>query len=886
MTTINGSSGSDILSGTSGADSISGGGGNDIILAGSGNDSIDGGGGKDVILAGSGNDTVSGGSGDDFIDGGSGNDLLFGGIGNDIVYGGSGDDWIVAGDGNDLVLGGSGNDTIYGGAGNDFVDGGSGNDMIYGGSQQDLLFGSSGNDWIDAGTGNDIVAGGSGNDTLFGDDGNDMMDGGDGDDIVSGGSGNDLLFGGAGDDTLVGGAGADQLMGGSGSDHFVFQDASDSPAAGGWDRIVDFAKGKDKIDLSAFRGDLDLNWSGTTADTAYGVWYDQTFVYADTDGKNGADLKIELKNTSDLKPSDFLGVCMSPVASDGAACGDEDTVFAGKLVATDPDGGTLKYVVVKGPEHGALMLCADGTFSYKPVANFNGSDEFTYKANDGSSDSNVATVMLTVNPVNDAPVANDDGSTTDEDASVTTGNVLANDSDVDNTLTAASITGFTQGGNGSVVYNDNGTFTYTPNANFNGADSFTYTVSDGALSDTATVNVTINPVNDAPVAYIASNSTDEDSVLNGNNLMAEDVDGDKLQFRLVSVEGAPMDRVEVDPSGTYHFDPTGLFDFLGVSASENISFQYVANDGTVESEPASVTIKVTGVNDAPVAVDDSADASDGSATGNVLTDPDPVTGTRDTDPDVGDILNVVAVNGKPLEGNAFNGKFGYVEFIDTQPGLWDYHLFVPEVGAPKPTAGQTDTFQYEIDDGHGGTDFADLVITFENIEAFFPTSAVNEPVIDTSSTIVNDANGGGGGSGGDIPPAVVDDPNAGGNAGGNGSENGTGSDGNRPMALDDTASANAAGTSGNVLANDKGDSLSVIAVDGKPLEGDAFNGNFGYVTFYETEVGRWDYYLFDSALNAPKPSAADVDVFEYTIADASGATDVGTLTIDFTDYIL
>jgi hypothetical protein len=105
------------------------------------------------------------------------------------------------------------------------------------------------------------------------------------------------------------------------------------------------------------------------------------------------------------------------------------------------------------------------------------------------------------------------------------------------------------------------------------------------------------------------------------------------------------------------------------------------------------------------------------------------------------------------------------------------------------------------------------------------------------------------------------------------------------MALDDTASVDATGVSvsGNVLANDKGENLSVIAVDGKALEGDAFYGDFGYVTFYETEAGRWDYFLFDPA---NVPSAGNVDVFEYTIADASGATDVGTLTIDFTDSVL
>jgi len=101
------------------------------------------------------------------------------------------------------------------------------------------------------------------------------------------------------------------------------------------------------------------------------------------------------------------------------------------------------------------------------------------------------------------------------------------------------------------------------------------------------------------------------------------------------------------------------------------------------------------------------------------------------------------------------------------------------------------------------------------------------------------------------------------------------------MALDDTASASAARAFGNVLANDLGDNLSVIAVDGKPLEGDAFNGDFGFATFNDDGLGGWSYYL--NPANAP--SSGSTDVFEYTIADASGATDVGTLTVDFSDYM-
>src|SRR5439155_8855689 len=108
----------------------------------------------------------------------------------------------------------------------------------------------------------------------------------------------------------------------------------------------------------------------------------------------------------------------------------------------------LTAVVVTGPSHGALTLNANGSFTYTPAANFNGSDSFTYKANDGLLDSNAATVALTINPVNDAPVAANDSFATDEDTAltITAPGVLGNDTDVDSpALTAVVVTGPSHG---------------------------------------------------------------------------------------------------------------------------------------------------------------------------------------------------------------------------------------------------------------------------------------------------------------------------------------------------------------------------------------------------------------------------------------------------------
>src|SRR5262249_52050993 len=122
-------------------------------------------------------------------------------------------------------------------------------------------------------------------------------------------------------------------------------------------------------------------------------------------------------------------------------------------------------------------------------------------ASDGQANSNTATVSLTVNAVNDAPVARDDAFSTDEDTPLTVGapGVLGNDTDADgDSLTAALVSG---PAHGTLALNADGSFTYTPAANFSGSDSFTYRASDGtADSNVATVAITVKPVNDAPTA--------------------------------------------------------------------------------------------------------------------------------------------------------------------------------------------------------------------------------------------------------------------------------------------------------------------------------------------------------------------------------------------------
>jgi VCBS repeat-containing protein len=171
---------------------------------------------------------------------------------------------------------------------------------------------------------------------------------------------------------------------------------------------------------------------------------------------------------------------------------------------SDPEGDTLTAVVESGPAHGTLTLNADGSFRYTPAPNFNGADSFTYRASDGGASSNLATVDLTVTAANDVPAATDDAYSTAEDTQLTVDapGVLANDSDADgDALSAVVGSGLAHG---TLTLNANGSFAYTPAANFNGADSFTYRASDGsATSNLATVSITVSSVNDAPTVVVA-----------------------------------------------------------------------------------------------------------------------------------------------------------------------------------------------------------------------------------------------------------------------------------------------------------------------------------------------------------------------------------------------
>jgi VCBS repeat-containing protein len=291
-----------------------------------------------------------------------------------------------------------------------------------------------------------------------------------------------------------------------------------------------------------------------------------------------------------------------PVALDDAYSTNEDTPLTVNSPGvlgndSDSDGDSITAVLVSGPSHGSLSLKADGSFTYVPVANYNGSDSFTYKASDGTNNSVAATVTLTINSVNDAPVAAGDSYSTDENATLNVGasGVLANDTDADgDAMTAVLVSG---PAHGSLMLNANGSFTYTPAANYNGSDSFTYRADDGqADSNVATVALTINAVNDVPVAANNSYATNEDNALEVSSpgVLGNDIDADGDALTAVLVSGPAHGSLTLNANGSFTYTPAANY-------NGGDSFTYKANDGQADSNVATVALTINAVNDAPVA---------------------------------------------------------------------------------------------------------------------------------------------------------------------------------------------------------------------------------------------------------------------------------------------
>jgi hypothetical protein len=273
---------------------------------------------------------------------------------------------------------------------------------------------------------------------------------------------------------------------------------------------------------------------------------------------------------------------LAPVAVDDSSATSLGTAVTIDVLANDTDGNgdPLTVLDLTLPGNGTAVLVS-GEVVYTPNATFTGTDTFTYRASDGALPSNSATVTVTVTGINQAPVAGDDSAATSEDSPVVIA-VLANDTDGDSQPLTVQLA--SQPVSGMATVNGDQTVTYTPGLNFNGSVSFTYRASDGlALSNLATVSVTVSAVNDAPTAVNDSATTAFNTPITINVLSNDsDVEADPLTVTGLSTPS--FGAVTLD-AGSVQYTPNP--GFVGID-----TFTYRARDGSVESSPATVTVTV------------------------------------------------------------------------------------------------------------------------------------------------------------------------------------------------------------------------------------------------------------------------------------------------------
>jgi len=359
---------------------------------------------------------------------------------------------------------------------------------------------------------------------------------------------------------------------------------------------------------------------------------------------------------------------------------------------TDSDGDSVTVLSINtDAEHGTVAL-TNGKIFYAPDANYNGTDSFTYIIKDGQGGRDEATVAITVTAVNDAPTLVNDTITVDQGSSANVVSVLDNDSDAD--ADSISITAITDALHGTATLTA-GALTYTPESDYTGSDSFNYTVSDGTVESSATVNITVSAGNALPTITADSFTIIEDSNNQLVDVLANDSDtdsGDTLS--VASVTQAEYGTVTLT-GGSVFYTPDA--NFAGTDV-----FTYTANDGSGGTSSARVTMTVAGEDDAPTAVNDAL-ASVEAGSGRIEID----LISNDSDVD-GDIISIKSV------GDALYGTTTFTAgSIYYQPG----------------SAVQSDVFSYTIVDANGNESSA-----YASVDIIAANNAPTGAVTITGST--------------------------------------------------------------------------------------------------------------------------------------------------------
>ena len=431
---------------------------------------------------------------------------------------------------------------------------------------------------------NGELIGGSYRDVLYGASGEEALSGQGGNDFLKGLDGDDLLNGDDGDDSLEGGLGDDTIYGGYGNDYYIFNRGD------GKDLIFDMAGNQDTL----------MFGTGITADDIIPVVQgDNILIGLKEEGKDFDELsdvitiELQLIKNFAIENIEFydgttisLDSILKPEINDIIITLQEDNSINGVINNTD---NSLTYNIVTMPQNGTIIINSNGSYIYNPNQDYNGSDSVIIKVTNEYGLSDTATLTLNVQAVNDAPVATDDTIQAVEDIPfISTVSLVENDSDVDgdNLNIVAGIFTTTQGG--SIDIKVDGSYTYTPALNFNGVDTFEYTLTDGTLTSTATLTLNVQAVNDAPVAQNTTATVDEDKILNGVLPTANDVDGDTLTYTLET--DSSHGKVVINPNGSYVYTPNS--NYYGTD-----SFVYLVSDGNGGQTTATINLNINSIID-------------------------------------------------------------------------------------------------------------------------------------------------------------------------------------------------------------------------------------------------------------------------------------------------
>ncbi len=446
----------------------------------------------------------------------------------------------------------------------------------------------------------------------------------------------------------------------------------------------------------------------TTSNGQLNIAADGTFTYIPNANFNGIDdFQYEIENTLGETSQAFVTINVNPVADVPTANNDsfqtnEDTSLTVTAITgllandADTDGGTLtvNQSPVVAPQQGQLTLETDGSFTYIPNSNFHGVDTFTYQLINNKGNTSSAQATITISSVNDTPQAVNDSSTALSDTPQII-NVITNDIDIDGdnlTITAQS----TDASFGTVTVQSN-QLLYTPLTTFGGIATIDYTVSDpSGETSNATVTVSVSLVgssNIAPTATDDAYATNEDTTLNGTTLLANDTDADggTLSVLITPVTNVNNGTLTIATDGTFTYVPNNNFNGAD-------SFSYTLTDGQGGFATAQVNLTVNTQNDLPVAVNDTYSTLENTPLTVIASDFNALL-MNDSDEDADTLVVNLAASTNPTSGTLTldtDGEFTYT-----------------------PNAGfdGTDSFNYQVEDGNGGSVTGIATITVINVNA-------------------------------------------------------------------------------------------------------------------------------------------------------------------------